>query len=302
MKINDLKEFIVLTQKGNFLEAAENLSSSQSNLSKHIKRIETELGVPLFDRTSRKVSISKYGQLLLPDAREIVELQGKYTEILQSRRETGREILTVGSIHSLAQYNITNIFADFKNKRPNTTINVMRGGSEEMKEMLRQKIFDLAFIRFFDEVEDDLVTLPYAVDTMVAVLPVTHPLAHQKKVDLRMLANEDFLLVGKQTMLYRLSISACEQSGFSPKIAYTDHNVDDLCELVAKGMGIALLMKQLALYVQNTKIAIVDITPRIATQINLCYLKDNELSAAAKKFIECTSQTSFFKSQITGRW
>jgi len=287
MEINYLKEFVVLAQTGNFLEAADILYSSQSTLSKHIKSMELELGVSLFDRTTRKVNISTFGQLLLPYAKQIVELQDKYTAILQNSLEADREILTVGSIHSLAQYNISDIFADFKKSRPQSTINVVQGGSDEMKGMLRQRKCELAFIRFSDEVDDDLVKIPYAIDTMVAVLPVNHPLARRKTIPLQMLADEDFLLVAKQTMLYRLSISACEQSGFTPKVAYTDHNLGDICDLVAKGTGVSLLMKQLALYVSNPKIAIVDISPNVSTQINLCYLKGVELSDAAKHFLSC---------------
>jgi len=98
MEINYLKEFVILSQTGNFLEAADVLYSSQSALSKHIKRMEKELGVPLFDRTTRKVSISKYGQLLLPYAKQIVELQEKYTTVIISNLENDRETLTIGSI------------------------------------------------------------------------------------------------------------------------------------------------------------------------------------------------------------
>ena len=91
-------------------------------------------------------------------------------------------------------------------------------------------------------------------------------------------------------MLYRLGTSACEQSGFEPKIAYTDHNLGNLCDLVSQGMGVALLMKQLALYHSSPKIAIVDISPSVSTQISLCYLKDVELSDAAKHFVLCAAK------------
>lgn len=288
MEISYLKEFVVLAQTGNFLEAAEILNSSQSTLSKHIKSIETELGVLLFDRTTRKVSLSKFGQLILPYARQIADLQDKYTAALQSSLETDREILTIGSIPALAQYKITDIFMVFKKSRPQSTINVVQGGSEEMKEMLRQKKCDLAFVRFTDPGDDDLVKIRYAVDTMVAVLPCDHPMAKQKMIPLQMLANENFLLTAKQTMLYRLSLCACEKSGFEPKIAYTDHNLENLCDLVIKGMGIALLMKPLALYHANPQIVIVDISPTVSSEVCLCYLKGVELSKAAKHFVQCT--------------
>lgn len=288
MEINYLREFVVLAQTSNFMEAAHILYSSQSTLSKHLKNIEKEIGVPLFDRTTRKVVINKFGNLLLPYAKQIVELQDKYTAILHSNLETDLEILTLGSIPALAQYNITDIFVDFKKTRPQSTLNLVQTVSEDLKEMLRQKKCELAFIRYDDEEDDDLVKIPYAEDTMVAVLPSTHPLAKQKIIPLRMLANENFLLVDKSTMLYRLAVRACEQSGFEPKVDYSDHRLENLVELVIMGMGVALLMKPLALYLSNPKITIVDVTPVMSTQICLCYLKNNELSDAAKHFVECT--------------
>jgi len=156
-----------------------------------------------------------------------------------------------------------------------------------MKEMLRQKMCELAFIRETDEVDEVMVKIRYAVDTMVAVLPITHPLAKQTVIRLGMLADEEFLLIQEKTTLYKLGIQACKQSGFTPKIAYTDHKIENLVDLVIQGMGVALLMKQLALYVASSKIAILDITPAVSTKIILCHLKGVELSDAAKHFIVC---------------
>lgn len=290
MEINHLREFVVLSQTSSFMEAADILYSSQSTLSKHIKNLELELGIPLFDRTTRKVRISKFGQLLLPYAKQIVELQDKYNAILQNNLDSDRDILTLGSIPALAQYNITDVLVKFKKSRSQSTINVIQAaGSDDLREMLRQKKFELAFIRDIDGVDDDIVKIPFAVDTMVVVLPITHPLAKEKKISLRVLENEEFLLVETQTMLYKLSVQACQQSGFSPKIVYTDHKLDNIIDLVSKGMGITLEMKRLAYYLFNPKIAIVEITPPITTQIYLCHLKDVVLSNAAKHFILCAT-------------
>ena len=160
MEINNLKEFVVLAKTGNFMEAADILYVSQSTLSKHIKSIETELGVLLFDRTTRKVRISKYGELLLPYAKQIIELQDHYIANLQSSLDNDRDSLPVSSIPALAQYNIIDIFVDFKKSRPQSTLNVIQAGPDELKEMLRQKKCELAFIRFTDEVDDDIVKIP----------------------------------------------------------------------------------------------------------------------------------------------
>jgi LysR family transcriptional regulator, transcription activator of glutamate synthase operon len=289
MEINYLKEFVVLAQTGNFLEAADILYSSQSTLSKHIKSMEVELGVPLFDRTTRKVSISKFGQLLLPYARQITEIQDKYTAILKSNFETDQEILALGSIYGLAPYKITDVLVNFKKSRPQSTLNVMQARAKDLTEMLQQKKCELAFIRDIVDTEDEFVKIPYVTDTIVAVLPITHPLAKKKTIPLRMLADENFLLTLPGTMPYGLSMSACEQSGFEPRVTYNDPEAENLVDLVIKGMGISLLLKQLVLYHfnSNPKIAIVDITPSVITQIDLCYLKGAELSAAAKQLVIC---------------
>lgn len=291
MEINYLREFVVLADTGNFMEAADLLYSSQSSLSKHIKSIEVELGAPLFERTTRKVRISKFGELFLPYARQIVELQDQYTSVLHSSLESDQDTLTLGSIPALAPYNVTNIFVQFKKSRPHSTLNVVQTFSEDLKEMLRQKKCDLAFIRFTvgeQEETEDLVKLPYAADSLVAVLPVTHALAREKTISLRMLARENFLLIGENTMLYRLSVRACEQSGFTPNVTYADHRLENLIELVAKGMGVSLLMKPLALYHGNPNVAVVDLSPAVCTEVCLCYLKNAKLSEAAHHFMVCT--------------
>ena len=287
MEINYLKEFVVLAQTGSFMEAADRLFSTQSTLSKHIQHIEKELGVPLFERTTRKVKISKFGELFLPYAKQIVEIQEKYTATLQSSMEHNQETLNLGCLPTL-EYKITDILVNFKKTRPQSIINVMQSNSEELREMLHQDKCELAFIRYASKTDDGLEKIPYTEDEMVAILPANHPLAGQKAISLLSLANENFLLSDKSYMLYSLSIHACELSGFEPKVSFTDHRLENLIEMVAVGMGVSLTMKPLALYLANPKIAIVDFTPLVTTQIFLCYTKGKRLSHAAKHFIQCT--------------
>jgi DNA-binding transcriptional LysR family regulator len=287
MEINYLKEFVILAQTGNFMEAADILYSSQSTLSKHIKRMETELGIPLFDRSTRKVSISKYGQLLLPYAKQIVELQEKYTTAIASNLENNRETLTIGSIYGLAQYKITDVLVTFKKNHSQLTLNVLQASTENLTEMLRQGKCEIALIRDVEDQDEEFVKLPFAIDTIAAVLPIAHPLANRKTIPLRMLADENFLLTLPETMPYELSMKAFELSEFEPRVTYNDPDAENLVDLVAKEMGVSLLLKQLVLYRPNPKVAVVDVTPRVATQISLCYLKNAKLSDAAKNFIKC---------------
>jgi LysR family transcriptional activator of glutamate synthase operon len=288
MEINYLKEFVVLAQTGNFMEAADILYSSQSTLSKHIKSIESELGVSLFDRTTRKVAISKYGQLFLPYASQIIELRDQYTAILKSSIDSDYETLNLGSVYGLAQYHITDVLVCFKKSRSQSTLNVMQSSTTELTEMLRQRKCELAFIRDIEDEEDEFVKIPYQSDTIVAVLPINHPLAGEKTIPLQMLEKEHFLLEVPDTMPYLLSIKACKLSGFEPKVVITNVDREYLIDLVSQGMGVSLMLKQILLHFSNPKITLVDVTPNVTTQIFLCYPKGAKLSEAAKHFVQCT--------------
>ncbi|MBP2642487.1 MAG: LysR family transcriptional regulator [Firmicutes bacterium] len=289
MEINYVREFVVLAEKGNFLEAADYLFISQSSLSKHIKAIETELGVPLFNRTTRKVALSEFGQIFLPYAKRIVYIQNEYTTAFFDRIKNTSATLTIGSIPSMAQYNITNILARFKKSHLNSTLNVIQGGSTKLENLLRQNKCELAFIRQVYDIDNEFVKIPYAIDTLAAILPARHPLAECKTVSLEQLKDEEFLLLPKQTRPHNLCLKACEQHGFEPKVVYTDHKLENLIDLVVKEMGVALLMKRLAIYLSNPNIAIVDISPSISTQVSLCYKKNADLSDAAKYFLTCVN-------------
>ena len=89
MDIRLMREFLILARTENYLEAAELLFVSQPTLSRHIMTLENELGVPLFERTTRYVRLSRYGKMLVPYAQQFLELSGQFNNLLLAeKRET----------------------------------------------------------------------------------------------------------------------------------------------------------------------------------------------------------------------
>ena len=118
MELSYIREFVVLAETGNYLEAADALFIAQSSLSRHIKSIELDLGSPLFDRTTRKVVLNGFGQAFLPYAKKMVEIQEEYENVLQSYLSGVSSTITVASIPSMVRYNITDVLAGFKQANP----------------------------------------------------------------------------------------------------------------------------------------------------------------------------------------
>ena len=299
MNTSFYREFAVLAEEKNYMEAAERLYMNQSTLSKHIKSMESELGVPLFDRSTRRVELTEYGKTLLPHARSIIRSEFEYSSLLMQIQNREKGIMTLGTIPPMAQYGIIGLLAAFQNEYPDSHVTILEEDSQNLLPLLREKKCELIFLReskldfeknFLDDHE--IVRIPYVQDRLTAVLPSGHPLAGNKQVTLRELKNENFCLIKEGTLLYEMSVNACQASGFIPNITFTSHRIDGILDMVSTGNHIALLTN---LHATPPKFApadeerpwvSVDLTPNINSQISLCYLANSRLSKSAQNFID----------------
>ena len=292
MDVNLIREFVVLAQSETFLKAADILFVSQPTLSRHIKGLEEELGVPLFERTTRSSKLTKYGYMFLPYAKQIVELHNQFRSELLWEKQEQHSALRVGTVPAMAFYNITGVLTNFRAKHSDIKMDVIPSYSLSVKTMLMRRDCELAFVREqmfeLEEENEDLVRLPFVTDYLVAVLPEEHPLAQFDCLEIEKIRNENILTISKETIIYEIAHGACEQAGFEMKVVLTDHNIDHLIDCVKLGMGIAVLMDRHAdrNRPQMQGLKVVKLLPEVYTKISLCYLKSTHLSDAAKEFIK----------------
>lgn len=285
MEIDYIREFLILAETGNYLEAADKLFISQSTLTRHIQSVEKDLGVQLFDRTTRKVALNQFGSSFLPYAKELSRIQYEYTTAFYNALNGVSGTVTVGSVPVMAQYNITGLLARFRQQNPSFTIHVMEEDSLRLTELLRSGQCDFAFLRDNDDSDNEFNTFLFAQDNLTAILPEHHPLAQCNSVRLEQLSEEPMLLIGKDTFMYSLCVNECHKAGFEPSVIFTGHRAENIIDLVSKQMGVSLLMRKPAAYLAKSGISIVDIEPRITTTINLAYRKTTKMSIAATHFL-----------------
>lgn len=106
MEINKLRAFVDLAKTLSFSETAENLYTSQSTISKQIKGLEKELGETLFDRSNKKVILSDYGKLILPNAEKIVLLSDWISKETSEFKNNNSGQIKLGIIPTFANYDI----------------------------------------------------------------------------------------------------------------------------------------------------------------------------------------------------
>ncbi|MCD7956763.1 MAG: LysR family transcriptional regulator [Lachnospiraceae bacterium] len=299
MNIEFFREFIVLADCSNYLEAADRLFIGQSTLSKHIMSMEKELGVPLFERTSRKVALSKYGRLMLPYANTIVQTQYSYSSALQNELESERGRVTVGTIAATAKYGITAVIADFKRKYPSSSVQMFEGDPDDLASQLRERKCDVIFAHLPERnlLGMSFKKIHYLDDSLVCILPRKHPLSGQKELPLEQLRDETFIALAENTTVHQLILDCCYRVGFSPKIAFLCHRVDSVLDLVTKGMGIAILTEYMTNrpedgnFPENAPFAIARLLPHTSVSVDLCYRKDDDLSPMAKHFVDLVRST-----------
>ncbi|NTV90346.1 MAG: LysR family transcriptional regulator [Clostridiales bacterium] len=257
---------------------------SQSSLSKHINTLEKELGIKLFDRTSRKVALSEAGEKILPFTKQVCEIRNSINSITEEYSQRNRKELVIASIPVMAQYDITGVITRFQKEYPEISLLVSEHEQSEISALLEAGECELAFVRKTPEEDKLFDYAPLCIDRLVAVLPLTHGLSGKKSLQLLQLKEEEFLFLDKKTSLYKTCFDLCSRSGFIPKVKYTGHRPENIIDLVSKGMGVSLLMKRHVDYYKNDGIVCLEIKPTIDSLICLAKTKDHSLSSKARIF------------------
>ncbi len=306
MNTEYIHEFVVLADTKNFWEASERLFMNQSTLSKHIKALETDLGVPLFTRTTRRVELTNYGRTYLPYAKTISDAEYEGLTAVTRLQNIENGLLTLGTIPSMPQYQVTLLLAQFQSKYPDTTVRITEDDPVNLQKYLENKTCEIIFTR---ETKSDfennflnnnqIKRIPYLQDRLVVLLPKTHPLAKESELTLQQLRNENFCLIKEGSLMYEIGVDACRRAGFIPNIIFTSHRIDSILDMVSNQDCVALLMdKHLerpvnapATMHKDAPWTYVPITPEINSQMSICYNTLEPLSKTAQLFVDfCTSK------------
>ena len=287
MEISYLREFVHLAEVGNYLVAADDLFISQSSLSKHIKSIEQELGITLFDRTTRKVTLTDEGLIFLEYAKKICVIQNEYKKEIDKLLSNKNSKVVIGVIPTMAQYDITDIVYNFQKKNKSMQLSLVMGDTLELEEKLLEESIDVAFMRKASN-EEQFEKIDYYKDYLVAVVPITNPLSNYDSLTLDQVKEEEVCLLAKNTMLYNLVLKECEKYNFKPKIFYEGHHLTNIANFVNKGITIAILANRQTRFIRNPSVKIIPITPKVYSDVNLYYLKEKPITPAIQEIIGIT--------------
>ncbi len=281
METQYIREFLVLSELCNYRAAAEQLFVSQATLFKHIKHLEEEIGVPLFTREGKRISISPYGQLFLPYASQILRLENRFAKAVDTAFPRDSEVILIGT-----QYRVTDLITDFLRQHDRWQLRTIEGG--RLDALLYQEQCELVFARNPDLSNPAYCYCLYTRDCLAAILPVGHRLAKREYVGLSDLRHENFVALGGSSTDYALGY--CQEAGFSPKVVMTAVPGTEVARLVSQGIGVRLQNKNVIRNTVSFPVSVVEIYPKIPFDIYLCWRRDVPLSPGAKCLTEFVKQ------------
>ena len=245
MELRHLRYFIAVADELSFSRAAERLQMAQPPLSQQIQALEIELGVKLFDRKKRPLSITLAGQAFLEEARTMLAQLEQAVQRSQRIHQGNLGHLTVSFTSSIANSVLPDILRSFRQHYPEVKLILREETIALQLQGLRDRKTDIVFSYQDPKLSevDDLEVMPLTQEPLVVVLPKNHSLASRSEIALLALIDEDFILPqhqvvsGLSTQIYQI----CAQAGFIPKIAQEAVFMVTILGLVSAEMGISIL-------------------------------------------------------------
>ncbi len=287
MELRQLRYLVAIDRERNFTRAAAREHVAQPALSQQLRRLEDELGLALVQRTTRHVSLTDAGELLVARARRILaELDAAQSE-LQALRGVRAGHVTVGSMHTMGPVDVSLALAIYHQRHPGVELTVREQSSEELAEMLRIDELDLAFLSVTERIESHGLGLFQLVsEELMVILPPSHRLGRRRRIRMRELAGEQFVSFREGARLRELLVAAGRQAGFEPRVTLESNESQRIRRLVSRGMGVAILPRSDAIGV-GADVAVASLVePELARDITLAWREGRRHSPAAGEFIE----------------
>lgn len=241
MNLFHLRYFVQLAHTQHYTRAAEQLCITQPSLSHAIAQLETELGVPLFEKTGRNTTLTHFGEEFLICAENTLSTLDAGVETMQ-RIARGEGLIRLGLLRTLGINYVPRLAAAYLAAHPDKEIRFTfnTGVSGELISALQARRFDLVFCSR-PALDLGLTAIPVEKQDLVMITPRNHPLASLHAVDLRDTLQYPYVRFARTSGLRGVIDGIFAQIGAEPQIAIETEEDQVIAGLVAQGFGIAIV-------------------------------------------------------------
>lgn len=282
MELRLLQYFVTLAETSNFHRAAERLHISQPPLTVAIRKLEQELGAPLFDRNPRGVTLTAAGEAALEPARTTLAQAEQVRQAVKQGITGERGRLTIGFVGSATFELLPRLIEPFRRRYSAVELVLNEGNSVEIQSRIEAGSLDLGLVRLPLQRNSRITTQVVERDHMVVALPSSHPLARKRRLDLRQLVDQPFVVHSEISVLRATTVAACQNAGFIARIVQEAAQLQTILSLVQSGIGIALVPAKAQRFAPD-RVALVPLAQLINIELGVAYATSS--SAIVRNFV-----------------
>ncbi|PWW05272.1 DNA-binding transcriptional LysR family regulator [Paenibacillus cellulosilyticus] len=293
MDFRQLRYFLAIAEAGQITRAAKALNMEQPPLSRQLKQMERELGVTLFDRSGKQLTLTHAGEVLRERAESVIRQLHESLQEVKEVEEGVSGFLAIGAVVSCVSL-LPRAIERYREKYPQVTFKISEGDHYQLGEALAKRSIELVVARlpfeFAEESPYEYDELRLPSDPFVAVIPSKlQPDQKQSSITLAALADYPFLtLKTDQTIgMHKQVMSEFRKSGLTPNIICECSSVAIILSLVAAGIGATVLPKSVVAMSPIDSLRMLRIEDaEFQSEVGIVWLKDRYLSKSARHFIE----------------
>ena len=248
MTLTELRYVTVLAKVQHFGRAAEQCNVSQPTLSIAVKKLESELGVEIFERTKSLVRPTPVGEKIVQQSRRVLEESAVIKDLATLGKDQLSVPLHVGAIFTIGPYLFPSFIPKLQNNAPDMPLIIEEGYTSSLRQRLRKCEVDVIIVALpFNE--SDVVVQPLFEEPFMAIVPKDHPLANHSEVSPEQINAENVLLLGdghcfRDQVIEALPAIGKKSNGSAPiRTVAEGSSLETLCYMVASGLGITVLPK-----------------------------------------------------------
>jgi LysR family transcriptional activator of glutamate synthase operon len=282
MTTEQLRYFVAVAEHEHLTRAAVEMQVSQPALSRAIRRLEDELGAPLFDRQPRGLEPTFLGRLFLDSARSALAEIDAGRRAIAGALDPGRGKISVAFLHTLGAWLVPEVIGAYRLRRPLVEFRLEQGSAGSMLDQLARGAVDLILTSPRPD-RSEIAWSHLITEPLVVAVPVAHRLARRRRVRLSELAEEPFVALRLGFGLRATTDALCLHAGFTPRISFEGEEVSTLRGLVAAGLGVAILPMPYILEDRGVcDLKVID--PDCTRELGIAWNADRYLPPAAAEF------------------
>ena len=298
-----LYSLLAVAATGNFTRAAEQLSLTQPAVSQHVRALEQELNVRIFDRVNNMIRLTHEGEIVVKYAQRMIALQENMKGELTNEKLQITS-LTVGITHTAESNAIAEALARYVRCHENVTVKVITGSADKLCTMLKNYEIDLAIIDG-KKPDPELNYLMLDTDNLVLIVSPNHRLARKNSATISDLKQEHLILRLSNSTTRKLFVSALECSGMSLNefnVVLEMDSIATIKDLIRRDFGVSVLARSACMdEISKRKIVALPIeTIPMIMETNLVYAPDFDHPGLLKEIMRCYNETQRANSDFNG--